>query len=439
MRNASVTKGVMVGCAMLLGTSGVGAQDWPQWRGSHRDAKAMGFKVPATWPKDLTQKWKVTVGTADATPALVGDKLYVFSREGGDEVIRCLDAGSGKEIWQDKYPTEPADGPARGHPGPRSSPAVVDGKVVTFGVRGMLSCFDAATGKKLWSKDEFPGYWPQFFTASSPIIVDGLCIAQLGGKENGRGAESGAIVAYDLATGNEKWKWTSGSPAYASPELMKVNGDHLLVAETEGKVVALNARNGKLAWEVPFAAQRMQYNAATPIVYGQTIIYGGGGRGAKAVKLEKEGDRFVAKELWTNKETSVQFNTPVLRDGLLFGLSQRNEFFCMNAENGKTQWTAPVGPATAGGGAGGGGGGGRGRGGRMGGGGAGYGSIVDAGSVLVALTPSSQLIFFQPSDKAFTELARYKIADTPTYAYPVVAGNRMFIKDQSSVILWTIP
>src|SRR5439155_16131446 len=171
MRNASVTKGVMVGCAMLLSMSGVSAQDWPQWRGSHRDAKAMGFNVPASWPKELTEKWKVTVGTGDATPALVGDRLYVFSREGGDEVLRCLDASSGKEIWQDKYPTQPATGAAGSHPGPRSSPTVADGKVVTFGVRGVLSCFDAATGKKIWDKEDKGQQWPRFFTSSSPIIV----------------------------------------------------------------------------------------------------------------------------------------------------------------------------------------------------------------------------------------------------------------------------
>ncbi len=62
MRNANPTIGVMMGCALLLSTNGVGAQDWPQWRGPNRDAKATGFKAPKSWPKELTQKWKVTVG-----------------------------------------------------------------------------------------------------------------------------------------------------------------------------------------------------------------------------------------------------------------------------------------------------------------------------------------------------------------------------------------
>ena len=415
------------------------AQDWPQWRGSNRDARATEFKAPKTWPKELTQKWKVTVGDGVATPALVGDKLYVFSREEGNEITRCLDAATGKELWQEKYDALGASGPASGFSGPRSSPTVANGKVVTLGVRGMLSCLDAATGKKLWRKDEFKA-WPRFHPSSSPIIVDGLCIAQLGGQDNG------AIVAYDLATGDEKWKWTAESPGYGSPVLMTVGGAKLIVALTERRIVAVMAADGKLAWETPYVVQGRGYNATTPIVDGQTLIYAGSGRGTKAVKIEKGGEGFVGKELWSNPDKSVQFNTPVLKSGLIYGLSAANEFFCLNAKTGETAWSAPLARAAAGGppagasppgagGAGQPGGGGRGRGG-MGGGG--YGSIVDAGSVLLALTPSSELIAFQPSDKAYTELARIKVADTQTHAYPIVSGNRLFIKDKDSLILWSI-
>ncbi len=431
MTNAKRTA-VLVFSGMVFFVAGRSlAQDWPQWRGPNRDAKAADFKAPKTWPKQLTQKWKVAVGDGVATPALVGDKLYVMARQDGNEITRCLDAATGKELWQEKYESLGATGPAAGFSGPRSSPAVANGKIVTLGVRGMLSCLDAATGKKLWRKDDFHA-WPMFQPSSSPIIVDDLCIAQLGGRENG------AIVAYDLASGDQKWKWTGESPGYASPVLMTIGGTKLIVAETERRIVAVNAADGKLVWETPYAVQGRGYNAVTPVVDGQTLIYAGSGRGTKAVKLERGGDGFVAKELWSNADKSVQFSSPVIKNGLVYGLSSGNELFCINAQNGQTAWSAPIakggegqpenGPRGPGGG---------GRGGR-GGGGGGYGSLVDAGSVLLALTPGSELIAFQPGDKAYTELARIKVADTQTHAYPVVSGNRLFIKDKDSVTLWTI-
>jgi outer membrane protein assembly factor BamB len=406
MKNMNYTITAVAGLLAISASCAL-AQDWPQGRGANRDAKATGFTAPKTWPKELTQKWKVTVGLGDATPALVGNKLYVFARQDADEVIRCLDTANGKELWQEKYAAQAASGPAAQHSGPRSSPAVADGKVVTIGVGGVLSCVDAVMGKLLWRKDDFSGAWPKFFTASSPIVTGGLCIAQLGGESNG------GIVAYDLATGDQKWKWTGDGTAYASPSLLTVEGTKMLVTLTAKKIVGLGVADGKLLWEAPFPVQGMSYNAATPIVEGQTVIYAGAGRGTKAVKIEKTADGFAAKELWSNPDNAVQFNTPVLKGGQIYGLSQKSVIFCLDAKDGKTLWTTELG-------------------------GRGFGSIVDAGSVLLALTPKGELAVFEPSDKEYKKLASYKVADTETYAYPVAAGKGLFVKDKDSLTLWNV-
>jgi outer membrane protein assembly factor BamB len=404
MKSASPMTGVMVGCVLLLSAQGVGAQDWPQWRGPNRDNKVVGFTAPTTWPKELTQKWKVTVGEGEASPALVGDKVYAFGRQGGDEVTSCVDAASGKILWQDKYAAQAVGGAAKGHPGPRSSPAVAEGKVCTFGVGGVLSCLDAATGKVLWRKDSKT--WPQFFTASSPIIVDGKCIAYLGGRD-----KPGEIIAYDLASGEEKWKWTGEGPSYGSFGLVTVNGTKQLVTPTAKSVVGIGAADGKLLWQIPFAPR---YNNGTPIVDGQTVIISGQGVGTVALKIEKQGDGFAAKELWKKSQSAHQYNTPVLKDGLLFGISSSRNFFCMNAETGEVLWTDKTARGECG-------------------------AVFDAGSVLLALTSDSQLVAFKPSNKEYTELAKIKVADTPTWAYPIIAGNRVFVKDRDSLALRTLP
>jgi outer membrane protein assembly factor BamB len=406
MRNMNRTITAVAGLLAISASCAL-AQDWPQWRGPNRDAKASGFTAPQTWPKELTQKWKVTVGLGDATPALVGNKLYVFVRQDADEVIRCLDAANGKELWQEKYAAQAVSGAPSPHSGPRSSPAVADGKVLTIGVGGVLSCVDAASGKMLWRKDDFTGAWPKFFTASSPIVTGGLCIAQLGSESNG------GIVAYDLATGDQKWKWTGDGTAYASPDLLTVEGTKMVVTLTAKKIVGLGVADGKLLWEAPFPVQGMNYNAATPIVEGQTVIFAGAGRGTKAVKIEKTADGFAAKELWSNPDNGVQFNSPVLKGGQIYGLSQKSVIFCLDAKDGKTLWTAELG-------------------------GRGFGSIVDAGSALLALTPKGELVVFEPSDKEYKKLATYKVADTETYAYPVPAGKGVFVKEKDSLSLWNI-
>jgi hypothetical protein len=236
-------------------------------------------------------------------------------------------------------------------------------------------------------------------------------------------------------------------------------------------MVILAAADGKELWKIGYEQGR--YNAASPLVDGQTIIYAGPTRGATAQRIEKQGDALEVTELWKNSESSVQFNTPVLKDGMVYGLSNLNSVFCVDTASGKTLWNAPLGGAASSAGRpaaegqrregepraerdgergtpregeraeqgerprGQGGRGPGGRGGR-GGGRGGYGSVVDAGSVMFALVPGGDLTVFA-AGKEYKQLANYKVAERGTYAYPVVSGKRIFIKDQDSLTLWQTP
>ena len=410
MKNRILLQTALVGGLLLTSAATVSAQDWPQWRGANRDGKAEAFKAPKTWPAQLTQKWKQTVGLGDTTPALVGDSLFVFSRVDAEENVICLNVADGKEVWRQKYEApQPGSPSGRDHPGPRSSPAVADGKVVTFGVTGILTCWNAADGKQLWQKKDATT-WPRFYTSCSPLITDGLCVVQVGGSQDG------GVAAYDLKTGDEKWHWTGAGPGYSSPVIMTVAGVKMVVAMTEKNVVGISLADGRLQWQTPFTAQGMAYNAATPIVDGDTLIYAGQGRGIHAVKIARAADVFTVTDLWTAAEISPQFNTAVLKEGFLYGITGRSTFFCVNAKTGAVAWSDADSKGQP----------------------AGYGSVVDAGSVLLALTPASQLYVVQPSDKAYTELAKIKVAEGGTYAYPVVSGNRLFIRDRDSLALLTV-
>jgi outer membrane protein assembly factor BamB len=311
-------------------------------------------------------------------------------------------------VWSDKQKAAAIGGPASGFPGPRSSPAVAGGKVVTLGVHGILSCHEAEKGKLLWRKDDFKGSVPGFFASSSPVILDKLCIAQLGGR-------SGTVAAFDLASGEQKWKWTGDGTAYASPEVLTIGQTKAIVAETSNNLVALSAEGGKQWWKT---AYKTRYNASTPMVVGDTLVISGSGKGTKAVKLEKSGEELKATELWNNSEASVIYNTPVIKNGLLYGLSENNRIFCLSMKDGKQAWETKLG-----------GGGGKGR--------SGYGSIVDAGDVLLALTPAGELLVFEPSEKEYKQLAKYNVGKG-TYAYPVASGGRIYVKDAESLIAWAV-
>ena len=383
------------------------SQDWPQWRGLNRDCKVTGFTAPVTWSAELKQEWKVTVGFGDATPVLVGNKIYLNTRQGDNEAILCLDAASGKELWKNQYPSIAVTGPAGSHPGPRSTPAVLNGKVVTFGASAILSCLDANTGKVLWRREN-PSYdVPQFFTGMSPLLVDNLCIAHVGKKDNGE------ILALNLNTGVEKWKWSGDGPAYASPSIMTIDGKKHLIVQTEKNLMALNLTDGKVLWQIATPVQQRFYNCVSPYIDGQTIYYTGQGTGIKAVKVEKAGNDYVTKELWSNTEVGAKWNTPVLKSGFLFGFSDQKRIYCVNAATGQTAWIDNAVNSD-------------------------FATLVDCGSVLIGLPSTANLIVFKPESSAYSEISKYKVSETAIYSFPVIAGKSIYIKDAETLMLYRI-
>lgn len=385
-----------------------GAQ-WPQWRGPQRDGKVHGFSAPSPWPAELKQKWSVPVGQGVATPALVDQRIYLFTRQGSEEVILCLDARSGKEIWSDRYEAVAVTGAPSRFPGPRSSPAVAEGKVVTLGVGGVLSCWNAEDGRLLWRKDPYSGAVLRFFTAVSPLIADGMAIVQVGKEDNG------GILALNLDSGQPRWEWTQDGPAYGSPVLMNVQAVRQVVAFTQTKLVGLTVADGKLLWELSFPPLERSYNSVSPIVDGQTVIYAGAQRGTFAVRIEKQGDSWAPHTLWENKIVAPKYNTPVLHQGFLYGLSDTGYLFCLNAADGTLAWQDQTQYDRGG-----------------------FGAIVDAGSVLFFLSTDGQLIILEPHEKECKRVVSYKVASAQTYAHPVIDGSRIYIKDQENLALWTL-
>lgn len=390
---------------LYSGLRTLNGQNWPQWRGPDRNGKVEGFNAPANWSEDLKEVWKIKVGFGDATPALVNGELFIFTRVGGNEVLQCLNGSTGEQIWEYSYTADEVTGPAARHPGPRSTPIVSDGKVVVLGATGIISCCDAESGKLLWRNNDYENIVPVYFTGMSPIIIDNKCIAHLGGPERS------AIIAFELNTGEILWKDEGEAPAYGSPDEMTFGNMKVVVLQSDSKLLGLSAEDGKKLWEIPTPPESRYYNSSSPVINDHIIYYTGQGRGTAAVSISKNGDNYSVNELWRNADYGTNYNTPVLKDGYLYGLNERGYLFCLGSSDGSTAWADTTRYIN-------------------------FGSIVDIGSELIVLPSTSNLIVYRPDNTMYSQIAIVPVSDKPIYAHPVLSGNMIYIKDEEYLILY---
>lgn len=405
--------GIVIGVLAL--TAAAAAQDWPQWRGPQRDGQIAGFREPASWPKSLTQRWKTEIGAGYATPLVVGDRIYVFTRQGEDEVLSALDAASSKVLWRTSYPApfkmNPATAPHG--PGPKSTPAFANNRVFALGISGIVSAFDAGTGRRIWQRPA-DAVEPLYHTGQSPLVVNNLVIVHVGGHDNG------ALTAFDAATGTVRWRWTGDGPAYGSPLLVDLGGTPQVVTFTQKYFVGVSLEGGRLLWRRPFTTPSTT-TSQTPILFKDTVIEMGRNNGVTAFRAvpQKTGASSAAEwptnNVWHTDEVSTHLSDAVAIDGVLFGLSHLNsgQYFALDLDTGRVLWKSEPRQAA-------------------------HAAIVRAGNTIFSLEDDSELVVIRNSRERFDPIVRYKVADTDTWTQPVVSGNRIFVKDVSSLTLWTI-
>jgi outer membrane protein assembly factor BamB len=395
---------VSLGIAAFAHTS---AQDYPQWRGKDRDGSASDFAEPKTWPEKLTRKWKVEIGEGYATPLVIGQRLYCFARRAGKEVLMALDAKTGKVEWQTGYAAAalpPGSAAAPHGDGPKATPLFYRGKLFTLGLGGIVSGFDATTGKLLWQTPP-PPEPPYFGMAVSPLGEQNLIIVHPG--------DFGPLTAFDADTGAIKWK-ARGDSAWASPVIVELGGTRQVVSMTQRSVISVAVADGAVLWEHPWKPIGLA-STMTPIVYGDTILVGSQKMGVTALKPVRRDGKWVAEIVWETKDVSLLMSNPVLIGDTLFGLSERSsgQFFALDVKTGKVLWLGPPRQAT-------------------------NTAVVKAGDLLFFLDDDAELIVARANRTRFDPLKRYTVADSATWAQPAISGNRIFVKDASTLALWTL-
>jgi outer membrane protein assembly factor BamB len=403
-----VTLFSLVASALALSTA-LSAQDWPQWRGPNRDGAVSAFREPSAWPDTLKQQWRIDVGLGYATPLLVGDRLYVFTRQGEDEVMTALEAASGKAIWRTSYaaPFAMNSATSRHGAGPKSTPTFANGRVFSLGMTNIVTAFDAATGKQLWQKAATRTQ-PIYHTAMSPIVDRNLLFVHVGGPGDA------ALTAFDVASGGVRWTWTGDSPAYGSPIVVDLAGTRQLITFTHQSLIGVAVATGELLWRRPFKTPS-DTTSQTPILFGDTIIQNGRDNGVTAFRVVQRGGAWATEDVWQTKEVSLYMANGIVANGVLYGLSHLNsgQYFGLDLASGKVLWkSAPRQAENA--------------------------AMIRAGETILALEDDGELIVMKPSRTEMTVVKRYDVADSPTWAQPTVAGSRVYVKDVSQLTLWTI-
>jgi len=316
--------------------------DWLSFLGPTHNAVSTETNLSRILPPPLV--WEVEKGSGYTSPAISGNYLVFFHRVDDQEVVECRHPQTGDSHWQFRYATSYRDRYGYNN-GPRSSP-VIDGKrVYTIGAEGKLHCFTLATGNGIWSRNLQSEYDVQqdfFGIASTPLVLNGLLIVNVGAPDGP------CVVAFDAGTGREVWRTGEWGPSYSSPIPATLHGENRVLVFAGGEsnpptggLLSIDPSNGVMDFAFPFRSHTYEsVNAACPVIIDDAVFITASYRtGGALVRILPD---FSHELVWTTQEFALHFNTPVYRDGYLYGFDGRNQgdssLACIDATDGRVVW-----------------------------------------------------------------------------------------------------
>lgn len=376
------------------------AEDWPQFRGPRAD----GTSVEKVWSpalealakskgKELAPKklWSAKLHTGYTSISIAGNRAYAMGNDGKEDILFCLDAKSGKEIWKKTYKAELKPNLYKG--GPNATPAVSAKVVVTFNRSGDAYAFDAAKGKELWKvslAEKLELKEPGWGYSASPLILGKVVYFNVG--------EAGAALS--LSDGKILWKSGREASGYASPVATKLGEDSRMLIFNGKRLTLIDPADGKVFDQYNWKTSH-NVNAALPLVMGGNIFISSGYNQGCAMLAVKEG-KFV--ETWRNRNMNNHFNSCIHVDGFLYGFDGNtgsDAFRCIDVATGEVRWTQS---------------------------GLGTGSLVHAGGHLLVLSEKGELVVVRPTPEAFTPTYRLQILNGQCWTSPALCDGRLYAR-----------
>jgi outer membrane protein assembly factor BamB len=388
---------------------------WPQWRGPNRDGRVAG----PTWPERMREEslqllWRIPLASSYSGPIVSEDLVFTTETKNKEtEVVYALDRRTGKERWRAEWKgamSVPFFAAANGS-WIRATPAHDGENLYVAGIRDVLVCLDAMSGKERWRVDfvnDFKTELPAFGCVCSPL-VDGEFIYM----------QAGASVAkLDKKTGKVLWRslkdagGMNGS-AFSSPVIATLSGQRQLLVQGREKLAGIDLNSGEVLWSQIVPSFRGM-NILTPTVVDEAIFTSSYGNKSWLYKVGKAKDKFTIEQTWTNR-AQAYMSSPVVIDGHAYLHLQNRRFTCINLKTGEQAWiTEPFGQ---------------------------YWSMVTQGDRILALDQTGSLLLIKANPKQFELLDTRKISKADTWAHLAVCGVEVFVRELNALAAyrWQTP
>jgi outer membrane protein assembly factor BamB len=378
--------------------------NWPQWRGPNRDGISKETGLLKQWPAEGPPLvWKAAgAGGGYSSLSIANGRLITMGLRGEREFVVAFDVATGKEAWA--TPHGSAFRNDRGD-GPRGTPTVDGDRVYALGGSGDLSVLDARTGKLIWTKNilkEFGGRNITWGISESPLIVGDKLLVNPGGP-------GASIVALNKSDGSLIWKSQSDRAGYSSAIPVQVNGGTQVVFFTDQRAVGLDLKDGRLLWEYARAANDTS-NAATPIARGNRVFISSDyGTGGGVVEIKPDG---TAQEIWFSRDMRNHHSSSVLIGDHLYGFSS-SILTAVKFDTGEVAWRDRS---------------------------VGKGSLVYADGRLYCFSENGVVGLVEATPTGYLEKGRFRIqqGNLPTWTHPVVAGGRLYLRDQDTIYAYDV-
>lgn len=400
--------------------------DWPGILGPNRNGIAQDESLAPRWPRGgPPTRWERPVGSGYAGAAIVGERVYVFHRIGDEEILECLQLSDGATLFQDASPTSfnPQVGDENG---PLCVPVVHEGRVITYGAQGLLTCVDAITGARIWQRKthlDFKAPEGYFGAGSTPIVVGDHVIVNVGGAKANAG-----IVAFSLKTGETIWKQTSEPASYSAPVRVDINEIPLVMLLSRYRCQLVDPQAGAILFQFPFGQRGPTVNGACPLILeDKLLVTSSYGLGAMYGQFDLlgfqplyEGERPIA----------TQYCTPIHLDGFLYFIDGREDvppadLKCVELAMLRSKTRSDGSPSNTG---------------------AkltspvrwidhnfGYGTLLLADGKLIVLKTTGELLLMKPTPEEMKVISKCRPLTGVTRALPALSNGNLVIRNQSTL------